>query len=1027
MKKIFKRIAIVFSTILLVLLIAVCVAVYFVFTPDRLTPIVRKQAANYITCQHEIGEVELTFFSTFPNFGLKVNRFALINPVNSSPSDTLVAAEQLVGIFDIMALWKRNELVLTDLQLHNGVANAFVDSLGRTNFDIIVTDTIPAPVDTTESVPFKFIDIKNVELKNVSLIYVDQQLKLNAKIDNLTAQFLGYLKSDIFDALIKVSKSFVSVNFDGEQYLNAVAITMNMPLQVNLASQLVKLAKAKAAFNSIEFEVNGSVENDTISKKMITNISYSTNSFAIPNLLALVPPSFQSYFDGLEADGIMSSTGTVKGDYTNTSMPLMNIKFDLKNGNVKYSSIPLPLSKVNGSFEFNSDLKNDAITYFRINSFSASTAKSSFATRGIIRNLFSDMYIDLNTNANLVLAEFKPFIPSEMNVKVQGKVVGNVKSTFKMSHIDNMLIDKMRFSGSMAISDFDATYDSMRLATNYSVVDFALPNPKPTTQFSKYLYIKVNSKEVIASMLDGTFAKMKDARFTVETSDVMNAVGIPNVYCVYDLDSLIANVDTVRINAFRPNGHLSLVSNKENNLLSEVNLKYNGISFESVSGSELLRMKNILLDANIVNPKTQPEVKLAYTGEDIIFKRDLNSVDISKLALNTSIINDTTQIDPFLQWKVNGDLNMDNGIIGMSNFKYPIEIPSIKLDFTPEVFNVKDSKLKIDKSDFSLTGTLSNILSYFRNDSLLRGDFNFASNTTDLLQLMEITNGLGGGDTVSVDTNATGPYMVPKGIDLRLSANVKKATYGYDTLSNVKGEVRVKDGLLVLDNLRFSSPGGNMQLTAMYRTPRKNHLFIGFDYHLMNIEIEELMDMIPELDSIMPMLRSFKGKGEFHMAVETYTDSLYNPKKSTIRGACSVRGQDLVLMDGETFTKIAKTLRFEKGAENKVDSLSAEFTIYKNEIDVWPFIIVMNNYGAVVTGRHNMNMTFDYHIAVVDSPIPVRLGVDIKGTIDDPKPFPAKPKFDKNYRPVKRGEVNRKQMELQKLIRDSLVKKVIKE
>jgi hypothetical protein len=177
----------------------------------------------------------------------------------------------------------------------------------------------------------------------------------------------------------------------------------------------------------------------------------------------------------------------------------------------------------------------------------------------------------------------------------------------------------------------------------------------------------------------------------------------------------------------------------------------------------------------------------------------------------------------------------------------------------------------------------------------------------------------------------------------------------------------------------------------------------------------------------MPMLRSFKGKGEFHMAIETYTDSLYNLKKSTLRGACSVRGQDLVLMDGETFTKIAKTLRFNKGAENKVDSMSAEFTVYKNEIDVWPFIIVMNNYGAVVAGRHNMNMTFDYHIAVIDSPIPVRLGVDIKGTIDDPKPFPAKPRFDNSYRPVKRGEVNKKQMELQKLIRDSLTKKVIKD
>ena len=76
-----------------------------------------------------------------------------------------------------------------------------------------------------------------------------------------------------------------------------------------------------------------------------------------------------------------------------------------------------------------------------------------------------------------------------------------------------------------------------------------------------------------------------------------------------------------------------------------------------------------------------------------------------------------------------------------------------------------------------------------------------------------------------------------------------------------------------------------MKLTAMYKTPRKNHIYAGFDYHMLDIDIEALMKMIPDLDSIMPMLKSFKGKAEFHIAAETYMDSLYNPKKSTIRGA----------------------------------------------------------------------------------------------------------------------------------------------
>jgi len=236
--------------------------------------------------------------------------------------------------------------------------------------------------------------------------------------------------------------------------------------------------------------------------------------------------------------------------------------------------------------------------------------------------------------------------------------------------------------------------------------------------------------------------------------------------------------------------------------------------------------------------------------------------------------------------------------------------------------------------------------------------------------------------------------------------------------------VQVHDGVLLLDGLTFITPAARMQLTAMYRTPRTNHLFLGIDYHMMDIEIGELLTMIPDIDTLMPMLRSFGGKGEFHFAAETYLDSLYNVKKSTLRGSASIKGNNLVLMDGETFSEIAKKLRFNKKTENKVDSLSAEFTIFRNEIDVYPFLIVMDKYKAVVAGRHNLDMSFDYHISVVDCPLPIKLGVDIKGDVDNLSYKLAKCRYAEYFRPTSRHAVEAKQLELRKMIRDALAEKV---
>jgi hypothetical protein len=368
----------------------------------------------------------------------------------------------------------------------------------------------------------------------------------------------------------------------------------------------------------------------------------------------------------------------------------------------------------------------------------------------------------------------------------------------------------------------------------------------------------------------------------------------------------------------------------------------------------------------------------------------------------------------------------------MSELTNTIELPSVKMDFDPETFSIKESRIKIGKSDFRLSGDLNNVLSYFRGDSILRGKFDFISDKTDVAQLMALTSGIGTYDSTSVnkyenttvDSVSTGPYMVPKKMDVILNANIKLATLGVDTATNIKGAVQVHDGVLLLDGLTFDTPAARMQLTAMYRTVRPNHLFLGIDYHMMNVEISELLTMIPDIDTLMPMLRSFGGKGEFHVAAETYLDSLYNIKKSTLRGAASIKGNNLVLMDGQTFSEIAKKLRFNKKTQNKVDSLSAEFTIFRNEIDVYPFLIVMDKYKAVVAGRHNLDMTFDYNISVVDCPLPIKLGVDIKGNEDDLSYKLGKCRYAEYFRPTSRHAVESKQLELRKMIRDALAERM---
>ena len=65
--------------------------------------------------------------------------------------------------------------------------------------------------------------------------------------------------------------------------------------------------------------------------------------------------------------------------------------------------------------------------------------------------------------------------------------------------------------------------------------------------------------------------------------------------------------------------------------------------------------------------------------------------------------------------------------------------------------------------------------------------------------------------------------------------------------------------------------------------------------------------------------------------------------------------------------------------------MNAEMTIKNNMMQLYPFIFDLDRYKLGVQGHNDLNMNFDYHVAVLKSPLPFKFGINIKGNIDDYK------------------------------------------
>ncbi|MBN1144218.1 MAG: hypothetical protein JXA72_07335, partial [Bacteroidales bacterium] len=984
------------ASLLLLAVLAISIIIWVVFTPERITPIVRKQAEKFISCQSQIGRVELTFFSTFPRFGLKVNRFALINPVSDATSDTLISVDELTGVVDAKAWRKNKNLVLTGLRLSKGNIHAFTDSLGHSNYMVFVTDTTAQPAAESET-PYTSIGIDNIELDNINLEYTDLSQKLKAVIRDLTANISGNISDDRIEGHIKMDRAVISFEHQGEKYLQQAIAKLDIPVEMVPSRQFFSLTDASVSINGLEMELDGTLENDTLRRNLYTDLSYRFQSWPVEKIVALIPRSYRSSIKDIRAAGILSSEGKISGVLNDSVMPLVNVHVLYEKGTLTYTGFPHPLHDVRADINCRSDFKTDSLSVVSINHFLASTPVSSVKIKGAVDHFLTDANFALTTDADLMLEELNALIPDKMKANLNGRAFGRIVSDFRLSQLKETKLEKMNLSGSLTLAGFLATYDSLTLLTNHSKINFELPNRKATSKNTGFASFAIDADNLEARKINGFRAAMQQGALSMETSDIRDTTRIPHLVLSFDLGSFKGDMDTLSLAVNHPHGKLGIAPR---------------------SGT----------------PR-QPEIELDFASNELTSTFGSNKAEFKNINIKGDVVNDKSQEDIFLQWLAKGFVDVDHGKISLTTLPYSLEIPSVKMNFEPEVFTIDESRIKLDKSDFNLSGSLHNVLSYFRGDSILRGRFNFVSDSTNVLQLMTLTNGIGNEETKEEagakdealsDSVNTGPYMVPKGIDILLHADVYKATYGKDTASNIKGEVRVSDGILVLDGLTFSTPAARMQLTAMYKTPRRNHLFLGIDYHMLDVEIEELLTMIPDIDTLMPMLRSFRGKAEFHMALETYLDSLYNVKKSTVRGASSLSGTNLVLLDGERFTDIAKTLKFNKKTENRVDTLSAEFTVFRDEIEVFPFLIVMDKYKAVVSGRHNFDLTFNYNISVVDSPLPIKLALDVRGNEKDYKCIPlTASKYPDFWRPMRKNVVENKQLELRNMIRESLTKNVI--
>ena len=938
-KKTLKISGITLGTVLLVLLVAIAFVINFIVTPKKLTPVVLDAANQTLNAHLDMESVELTFFSTFPQFGLKVKNGGLVSKALNDSSwcktDSLLSFKECVLTVNPIAYLTENRIVVHNLSLEEVAVYAYRNKTGKANWEVTRASVDTIPADTASTDFNSEIDIRNIELKHANLVFDDRNTDIYSRIDDANLKLRLSLTKGISTLGLKFDNKNILFWQQGELLVNKIATSLRTDIMVDRQTAVWKLKDTELDVNGIRLDVNGAFRRDTVAKTIGMDLEYGLHAPSMETVLRMIPKSYVKDTK-VSAKGEVTVSGRVRGVYGDKKLPAVSLKIGIKEASAQYKGLPYGIDEVTADFDAYVDLMRHQPSYLNLKIFHFKGAHTEVLADAKVDDLLDDPLITFHTKSTVDLDALAKTFPLQESVTITGKLDADMGMKCRLSALKKQDIGRMKLGGKLELKDFE---------------------------------LKDTAKDF--DFLGNATFRFRDNETLQAQMDVRKLV-LRSRFLSSDIERLVANVSST--NPQDTNRIVSLQCDME-------------VSKLRASMGDSIKLYSARAKAQAaLGPQevdvTKPAIDFSLRADSLFF-----SAAGTRMAMNVAGIKMKAD-------KLNDSLWMPKGIVGFNRLRFrtpefglPIRMSKTAVTVDGPKITLKNASVRIGRSNMTATGDMMGVYRTMTKGEKLTAHLSL---TSDLIDCNQLINSLSfPEDTTEVLTDSVPSemklFVIPRNIDFELQTDLKKVIFEKMLFENVHGAVDIKNQAIHLEDLSMRALDADMKAVMVYKAGSPRGGYAGFDFKIRNINIAKLVDFVPALDTIVPMLRSFKGRVMFDVAADARLDSAMNIRIPTLRSAIHIKGDSLVLMDGETFAEISKMLMFKNKKENVFDSISANVTVHDGNVTVYPFLVEIDRYKAAVGGEQGLDMNFNYHISILKSPLPFKAGVNISGNLDKMK------------------------------------------
>ena len=993
--------------VLLVLAVSICLS------PKVLTGFVTKSASYYFDSSLQIGKVRATLLRHFPNLSVELDDVSVTYPHDRFASydgtgagspllkegcgeieDTLFTAGRIHAQADYIAFLTRKKLNIKKVELEGLRAFAHKYDSTSANWDVIV---LPVKTDTTSS-PVPPISVKKVHLSGVSeLVYTDQADTLfgGLRFRDFDIDLSGSLVDGLMD-----SEGSILLDADAH-FQNALLGRLEAPVRIESQAGVsigeatgIEVRPLVLSIAELPLKVEG--------KAVLAGDSTFVKAGAeivdcpIGQIISEYGAHFLGLLSDLRTDARMTLTADADGWFGSASglLPDMNASLEIPDSHISYVNLV-----EDGEFDLTLDARTTA------GKLLADLKDLCFAIKGVDLNakgtaddlLGGDPLFDVSATACTQFADLVKYLPPESGIQAEGDVDVELDGSFKLSELTLRKINQTHLKGHIFSDGLRFSIPSDTLYAYASHPDIRIN----TTGSSAGAGATVDSIRFIAGAATYIMGKalnlnaLSKGHRQPATADVA-------------FESLnLRGADSLALGIRNSSSHLALGSTvKDGVSLPTISLASTEKTAFLQSGPHKATIASTEIDATLQKRAARSRQRVRAPGDTLSARRSfgdtsarsrrvipdyLKEVDFRKKDLSFTIGEGITGL--FRKWVPEAKLKIGYGTAATPALPLQNTISNFSGELTDDRLNIRSLNVNSGSSDLAVNGSLLGLRPVLtgRSRSRFYAVLDLRSKMLNANEILAAINAGGSAseEAVIIDTleNAEEQLdysliVVPGNLNANISIELDSVRYSSIGLSSFHSDIKMRERCLQIANTAASSPLGNLALDAFYSTVTKSDINAGFNVRLDAVTADHLIEVVPAIDSLVPMLKSFKGNLDCELAATTQLDTNMNILIPTINGIAKISGSGLELTDTGDLRKIARLLMFKDSKVGHIDDMSVSGLISNNTLEIFPFILGIDRYTLGLSGQQGFDTNFKYHISVIKSPIPFKFGINLKGNFD---------------------------------------------